>query len=63
VVHAWKWIPIFLCVEKISVSTTFDNIFGLMLEALLDFGGLKLAELGAKLVNMGCESNNMFHGH
>jgi hypothetical protein len=34
-----------------------------MLEVLLDFGGLRLEELGAKLVNMGCESNNMFHGH
>jgi hypothetical protein len=51
-----------LCVEIINVSTTFDNIFGLMLEALLNFGGLRLKELGAKLVNMGCDSN-MFHGH
>jgi hypothetical protein len=29
---------------------------------LFDFGGLRLEELGAKLVNMG-ESNNMFHDH
>jgi hypothetical protein len=33
-----------LCVEKISVSITFNNIFGLMFEALLDFGGLRVEE-------------------
>jgi hypothetical protein len=35
VVQALKRIPILLCVERIGVFTTFDNIFGLMFKFLL----------------------------
>jgi len=60
VVQAWKRIPILLYVETIRVLATFDNIFALMFEACLDFGGLGLEELGAKLVGMGCDGSNVF---
>jgi hypothetical protein len=31
-----------------------------MLKILLTFDGFKLEKLGGKLVNMGCNGNNMF---
>jgi hypothetical protein len=39
-VQVWKKIPILLCVETTSVSTTFNDTFSLMVKVLLDFGGL-----------------------
>jgi hypothetical protein len=42
VVQAWKRIPILLYVEIVGVFATFDNIFALMVETCLDFGGLGL---------------------
>jgi hypothetical protein len=62
VVQAWKRIPIVLCDETIKVFATFDNIFALMVEACLNFGGLGLEELGVKLVGMGCDGNSVFQG-
>jgi hypothetical protein len=49
----WKLIPILLCVEAISLSTTFDNIFSLMVKCMLDFGGLGVEELARKLMSIG----------
>ncbi len=43
--------------------TTFDNIFGLMLKCLINFGGLGLKDLVGKLINIGCDGSNMFQGH
>jgi hypothetical protein len=31
-----------------------------MVNALLDFGGVRLQELGTKLVNMGCDGSSVF---
>jgi hypothetical protein len=59
VVQAWKRIPILLCVETIGVLVTFDDIFVLLVEACLDFGGLGFEELAAKVVNMGCDGSNV----
>jgi hypothetical protein len=58
VVQAWKRIPIHLYVETIGVLA--DNIFVLMVETCLDFGGLGFEELGAKIVNMGCDGSSVF---
>jgi hypothetical protein len=33
-----------------------------MIEACLDFNGIGLEELGAKLVSMGCDRNSVFQG-
>jgi hypothetical protein len=63
VVQGWKRIPILLCVETIGVSSTFDNIFSLMVRSLQDFGGLRLKDLGGKVVNMGCDNNIIFGGN
>jgi hypothetical protein len=52
-----------LFVETIGVSTTSYNIFGLLLKALVGFGGLKMEKLVEKVVNMGCDDNNIFQGH
>jgi len=45
----------------------FDNIFGLMLKCLIDFGGLSLKDLLGKLlgklVNIGYDNSNMFQDH
>jgi hypothetical protein len=30
---------------------------------MIDFGGLVLEELGRKLVNMGCDGDNVFQGN
>jgi hypothetical protein len=38
-VQGWKKIPILLCVESIGVFATFNNIFGLMVKGLFEFGG------------------------
>ncbi len=62
-VQKWKSILILLCVETISLSTTFDNIFSLMVKCMLDFGGLGVEELARKLVNIGCDKFNVFQGH
>ncbi len=32
-------------------------------KSLLDLGGLKLEELEAKLINMGCDNSTMFQRH
>lgn len=63
VVHGWKRIMILLCVEIIGVSSTFDNVFRLMVKGLLEFGGLRFEELAGKLVNMKCDGNNIFQDH
>jgi hypothetical protein len=34
-----------------------------MLKCSLKFSGLRLEELGGKLVNMGCVGNNVFQGN
>ncbi len=52
-----SWIPIFFCVKIVRVFVTFDNIFSLMVKALWDFCGLRLKELQAKLIDMGCDDN------
>jgi hypothetical protein len=52
-----------LCVETIRVFATFDNIFGLLLKALVGFVGLGMEELVEKVVNMGCDGNGIFQGH
>ncbi len=38
---------------------TSNNVFNLMVKALLNFGGLRLQELGTKLVNMGCDGSSV----
>jgi hypothetical protein len=63
VVYGWKSIPIHLCVEIVGISATSNNVFGLIVKNLLNFGGLKLDELGAKLINMGYDGNNVFQSH
>jgi hypothetical protein len=44
------------------MSSTFDNIFSLMVRSLQDFGGLGLKDLGGKMVNLGCD-NIIFRGN
>jgi hypothetical protein len=63
VVQQWKTILIFLCVRTMGMSTTSDNIFSLMLKCLVEYSGLRLEELVSKLVNIGCDDNNVFQGH
>ncbi len=63
VVQASKRIPILLWIETIGVLATSYDIFVLLVEGYLDFGGLGLEELGAKLVNMGYDGSNVFQGH
>jgi len=62
-VQCWKKIAILLCVESMGVSTTSNNIFGLIVKDLLKFGGLRLEELARKLVSMGCNGSSIFQGH
>jgi hypothetical protein len=58
--QAWKRILILLCVGTIRVLATFDNIFALMVETCLDFGGLGFEELRAKLISIGCDGSSVF---
>lgn len=62
VVLAWKRIPIFLYVDGVGMFATIDNVFVLMLKCIIEFGGLGLEDLGLKLVNLGCDGNNVFQG-
>ncbi len=49
VVQGWKKIPSLLCVESIRVFATLDNIFGLMVKGLLEFGEwVKVGGIGKK---------------
>jgi hypothetical protein len=41
-VQQWRRILIMICVEIVGMFATSDNIFGLMLKCLIDFGGLGL---------------------
>ncbi len=59
-VQEWKIIPIPLCVEIISMPSTFNNIFSLMVKSFQNFGGLSLEHLGGKVVNMGCDGISVF---
>ncbi len=63
VVQASKRLPILLWIETIGVLATFNNIFVLLVEGYLDFGGLGLEELKVMLVNMGYDGSNVFQGH
>ncbi len=57
VVQLWKRILILFCVQTMGMSTTFDNIFFLMLKCLVEYGGLRLG-----LINNGCNGNNVLQG-
>jgi len=50
-------------VETMGMFATSDNIFGLMLKCLIDFGGLGIKGIVGKLVNIGCDGSSMFQGH
>jgi hypothetical protein len=50
-------------VLSISLSTTFDNIFSLMVKCMLDFCGLRVEELVGKLVSISCDESNVFQAH
>jgi hypothetical protein len=50
-------------VEIVGFFDTSNNVFGLMVKNLLNFSGLRLEELGAKLINMGYDGNNVFQMH
>ncbi len=62
-VQKWRRIPILLCVEIISLSTTSNSLFSLMVKCMLDFGGLRVEKLARKLVNIDCDGSNVFQGH
>ncbi len=47
----------------LGTFATFNNIFGLMLKCLIDFGGLGLEGLVGKLVGIGCDGSSVFQGH
>jgi hypothetical protein len=47
-------------VEIVGFFATSNNVFGLMVKSLLNFGGLRLEELGSKLVNMSYDIGNVF---
>jgi hypothetical protein len=51
--------PHLFCVKIVSVFSDINGVFNLMVKALLDFGGLRLQELGTKLVNMGCDGSSV----
>lgn len=51
-IQSLKRIHIIFCVDQISVSSTSNNIFVLMLKCLLESSGLGFNELGRKLVDM-----------
>ncbi len=55
----WRRIPVLLYVETMGMFATFNNIFGLMLKCLINFGGLGLKDLVREPVNIG----NTFQGH
>ncbi len=60
-VQEWKRIRIFFCVEIIGILfSTFDNIFSLIVKFLQDFGGLRLEDLGGKMVSIMGYNSNVF---
>ncbi len=63
VMQNWQRIPILLCMETVSTFATFDNIYALTLKCLGDFDRLRSKDLVQKLINIGCNNNNIFQGH
>jgi len=54
---------ILLCLETMGMFATSNNIFGLLLKCLIDFGGLGSKSLIGKLVSIGCDGSSVFQGH
>jgi hypothetical protein len=52
--------PIFLCVDKMDVQNTFNNVYALMLKTLFDYGCLELNDLQKKLIYMGLDEGCVF---
>ncbi len=62
-VQKWRHIPILLCVEAISLSTTSNNNFFWMVKCMLDFDGIGVEKLDGKLVSIGYDGSSVFQGH
>ncbi len=41
---------------------TIENVFHLMVNVMVTFKGLNVDRLGAKLISMGYDGNNVFQG-
>ncbi len=39
-----------------------NNVFHLIVNAMVTFGGLNVEQLGAMFISMGCDGNNVFQG-
>jgi hypothetical protein len=44
-----SWIPILLCVKIVGVFVAFDNIFSLMVKALLDCWWIKVERIVSQI--------------
>jgi hypothetical protein len=62
VVQKWKNILMFFYVETISQFAIFNNIFSLVLKCMINFKGLRLEELGKKLVK-DCDNNSVLQNN
>ncbi len=60
VVQGWKWIPLLICVEKFGVQGIANNVFHLIVNATITFGGLNVKQLGTMFISMGCDGNDLF---
>ncbi len=62
VIQGWNQIILLVCVKKVDVQGTTNNVFQLMLRCLDSFAGVGVKDLGLKLISMGCDGNNVFQG-
>jgi hypothetical protein len=58
--QSWKRIPLFLCLDKMDVQGTFNNVYALMLKTLFDYGCLELNDFVRKLIYMGLDEGCVF---
>jgi len=62
VVQSWKRNPLLVCVEKIEVQGTTNNVFQFMLKALETLAGVNVEVLGAKFTSIGIDGYTDFQG-
>jgi hypothetical protein len=51
-----------VCVEKINVQGTTDDVLQLMLQSLDSFASVNVKDLGSKFISMGCDNSSVFGG-
>jgi hypothetical protein len=62
VIDEWKWVPIFLNLQKVLDGETFDNFSKLIVQRLVEFGSMTKKDVTNKLVCFKVDGMIVFQG-